>query len=129
MTKHVLLIDDDRGEQEDLLEAFKIAGIECECSWVPGPEKAYSLLDQVQPDVIFLDLNMPKTNGLTCLYELKKTSKHRHIPVILYSTAITDETRRKAMKEGALGCVRKGVPVVELAGEISYLLFKVRTTT
>jgi PleD family two-component response regulator len=129
MTKHVLLIDDDRDEQEDLLEAFKVAGIDCDCSWVSGPEKAYLLLDQVKPDIIFLDLNMPKTNGLSCLHELKKNKKHRHIPVILYSTAITDDIRRKAMEAGALGCIRKGVSAIELAGEISYFLFKVRITT
>jgi len=39
------------------------------------------------PDVIFLDLNMPRKNGPDCLIEIKGNDKLKHIPVVIYSTA------------------------------------------
>ena len=38
-------------------------------------------------DVLFLDLNMPRKNGITCLDEIKHTDKLKSIPVIIFSTS------------------------------------------
>ena len=43
--------------------------------------------DIARPDLIFLDINMPRLNGKECLSELKKDPSLCHIPVVIYSTS------------------------------------------
>jgi CheY-like chemotaxis protein len=59
------------------------------------------------PDVIFLDLNMPKINGLECLIEIQLNEKLRRIPVIIYSTYVDEEGADELFKNGAYYYVRK----------------------
>src|SRR5678810_587761 len=53
------------------------------------------------PDVIFLDLNMPRKNGYTCLDELKSNEHLNQIPVIIFSTSFDDETAHQLYNKGA----------------------------
>lgn len=53
------------------------------------------------PDVIFLDLNMPRKNGYTCLDELKSNENFNQIPVIIFSTSFDDETAHQLYNKGA----------------------------
>jgi CheY-like chemotaxis protein len=65
------------------------------------------LLDKVEsgefgfPDIIFLDINMPEMNGWECLMALKKDSKLRSVPVVIYSTSSHVRDKAMAMKLGA----------------------------
>jgi CheY-like chemotaxis protein len=59
------------------------------------------------PDLIFLDLNMPRKNGSDCLIEIKENKKLRHIPVIIYSTAYHKDILDFLYKNGAFHCIRK----------------------
>lgn len=118
----ILLIDDDRDELTILNEALNKAGIDNVCTWASGPEKAYALLQQAQPDIIFLDINMPRVNGIVCLEEIKKMDGLRDIPVVLYSTSITNDMRKKAIQLGAFFCMEKTSSVQILADNLSQLL-------
>lgn len=53
------------------------------------------------PRVIFIDLNMPRKNGLECLQEIKKTEKLRNIPVIVLSTSSQADSIETAYAHGA----------------------------
>jgi len=53
------------------------------------------------PDVIFLDINMPRKNGLECLSEMKKSPKLKEIPVIMFSTSNSWETINQLFETGA----------------------------
>ena len=43
------------------------------------------------PDVILLDLNMPRKNGTECLHEIKTNPKLQALPVVIYSTSLHEE--------------------------------------
>lgn len=43
------------------------------------------------PDILFMDYNMPRINGLQCLSEISLNEKLRHPPVIIYSTSLQDK--------------------------------------
>ena len=49
-----------------------------------------------RPDLILLDLNLPKLNGLEVLEFLKKDANLKTIPIVIFSTLASDETKNKA---------------------------------
>lgn len=68
-----------------------------------GQQLMQFLNDRVppSPDVIFLDLNMPRKNGFECLEEIKKNEKLRDIPVVIFSTSMQDSAINTVYKAGA----------------------------
>jgi DNA-binding NarL/FixJ family response regulator len=76
-------------------------------------EKACELYDQVSPDVLLLDLRMPKKDGLQVIAELmsRRASKPR---IIMMTTYGTEEDVRRALKAGAKGYLLKGAASQEI---------------
>src|SRR5258708_2806892 len=84
------LIDDDADDQEIFLMAMKRAYPFAEC--VFANDGIYALEkfrtdSSFLPHIIFIDINMPRMNGIQCLLEIKKLSRLRHIPAYMYSTS------------------------------------------
>ena len=59
------------------------------------------------PDVIFLDINMPRKNGFECLSEIKNNDKLKEIPVVMFSTSNAQEKIYMLLKTGADVYIRK----------------------
>lgn len=59
-----------------------------------------SFSNNVKPDLIFLDLNIPKKNGVECLVELRKNKSLRSTPIIIYSTSSNFEDIDVCYKNG-----------------------------
>ncbi len=59
------------------------------------------------PDIIFLDLNMPRKNGLECLTEIKKDEKLKHLPVVIFSTSLDIQVMNLLYSNGAHYYIRK----------------------
>jgi len=110
------LIDDDADDRElfELALEETEAGTSYECA-SNGPAGIQLILSgKVQPDYIFLDLNMPQMSGRECLAELKRNPATAHIPVIIFSTSSdpSDVTETRAM--GAAGFITKPSKTSEL---------------
>jgi CheY-like chemotaxis protein len=86
---HVLLIDDDEDDQEIFLTAMQQVSTSVTCHTSDNASEALNKLNirQLNPDVIFLDLNMPVMNGQQFLIAIKKISHLKDIPVIIFSTS------------------------------------------
>jgi CheY-like chemotaxis protein len=63
--------------------------------------------DSILPNVLFLDLNMPKKNGLECLLEIKKNEKFIDIAIAIYSTSSTEEHIEETFINGANIYIKK----------------------
>jgi CheY-like chemotaxis protein len=113
---HVLLIDDDSDDSFLFKEALKRIERTTEYSYCDGGISAIKFLTNNSnlPDYIFLDLNMPRMNGLEVLAELKNNATLKHIPVIMYSTSANEDHQRDAHKLGASLYVTKPYQVSEL---------------
>jgi len=88
-------------------------------------EKALSILKSGEialPDIIFLDLNMPRLNGKQCLEELKKTAHLCHIPVIIYTTSSEKRDIEETSKLGAAHFLTKPNKFEELCKALSYVV-------
>jgi CheY-like chemotaxis protein len=59
------------------------------------------------PDVLFLDLNMPRKNGIECLTEIKLIDKLKNLPVIIFSTSLNMEVVDLFYQKGAHYYIRK----------------------
>jgi CheY-like chemotaxis protein len=90
----VLYVEDDLDDCDLFVEAInKVAEREGEIKCVlasDGDEGLAKLIDFPQnPDIIFLDINMPKMDGKEFVTVVKQNQKLRHIPIVIYSTTIT----------------------------------------
>ena len=60
------------------------------------------------PDILFLDINMPRKNGYECLVEIKANTDTKKFPVIMYSTSLDDAMADLLYQEGAQYYLCKG---------------------
>src|SRR5437868_4591827 len=102
-TVNILLIEDNAGDVRLIQEAFKDSKIENKFSVVYDGEKAMKYLykqdefaDMPRPDIIFLDLNLPKKSGLEILEEIKTDAELRKIPVVVLTTSSSAEHIQKS---------------------------------
>jgi DNA-binding response OmpR family regulator len=100
----ILIVDDDEDEHEFLRAAIKqiIPGAET-TSMFDGKEVVDSLYEEkgLPPDLIFLDINMPKLNGLLATRSLKANEVLKKIPLIILTTGSNAEDHYNALKYGA----------------------------
>ena len=59
------------------------------------------------PDVLFLDLNMPRKNGFECLVEIKQHDKLKYLPIVIFSTSKSADNIEILFKTGADVYIRK----------------------
>jgi CheY-like chemotaxis protein len=106
--RNVLMADDD--EEDCLLasEAIKATGTEATFSSVKdGLELMTNLLErtrnnpEVLPDVILLDLNMPRKHGREVLLEIRSEPRLQHIPIVILTTSEDEEDMVFTRKAGA----------------------------
>ena len=69
---------------------------------------------RTQPDLVVLDLNMPRMGGKECLSELKKDRALQHIPVIMYTTSSQSKDIEETMLKGAMCFITKPTNLKEL---------------
>jgi len=79
-------------------------------------EEVLHCLEKTQPDVILMDIRMPKMNGVQCTKAVKRL--YPHIKIIILTTFDDDEYVFSALKYGASGYLLKGVTIEELQTSI-----------
>lgn len=107
---HILLADDDKDDRYFFDKALKEMPIKTRLTTSQDGEKlmAYLLKNSENlPQVLFLDLNMPRKNGSECLIEIKKNEKIKHLPVVIYSTSLHEDVADLLYMGGAHYYVRK----------------------
>ena len=99
-----LLIDDDIDDQEIFLLCLNDVNPEVKLHVAKNGVEALLMLradKDCAPGVIFLDVNMPKMNGLECLSELKSLPQLSNTPIYVYSTTSEESVVKKAEELGA----------------------------
>ena len=100
----IVLADDDLDDLMIFQDAFNEMNIDISLTITNNGQHLMETLDNTVPplpDLIFLDLNMPKKNGKECLNEIRSTTKLSQIPVIIISTSQNDETINEMYHMGA----------------------------
>jgi DNA-binding response OmpR family regulator len=99
----ILLVDDDRDDQMLFREVLQSIDETLTCNIANNGEEALNMLksDSNLPDIIFLDLNMPRMDGKTCLEKIRATEKLKHLNIVIVSTSISAEDEVAFMMAGA----------------------------
>jgi CheY-like chemotaxis protein len=115
-TIEVLLVEDDPGDVLMTKEAFEEHGTVNRLTVVPDGAEALAYLrregdyaDAVRPDLILLDLNLPKRDGREVLAEIKNDPDLHQIPVVVLTTSQADEDVLRSYKLHANAYVTKPV--------------------
>lgn len=108
--KTILLVDDDQDDQllfqDALSETDNSVDYLSAFNGVEALEKLNSQTIPI-PDLIFMDVNMPKMNGIDCLKEIKKSDDFKNIPVMMYSTSSFSEYKKVCFENGAIDYIVK----------------------
>lgn len=116
-----LIIEDDPYVQRYLDRLFRLQNYSFEI--VGSGEEGITRSKTLKPAFIFLDIMMPKVNGMQVLAMLKADSLTKDIPVVILSNFGDDETRKKAMNFGAVEFIIKSdTPPEQLTGIVDRYL-------
>ncbi len=121
----ILLVDDDEEDQEIFLDALKEIDPLIQCSFANDGEEAMTLLGGdaiVKPDLMFIDMNMPKLNGKQVLQELKNSGNLVDIPVIMYSTFFGPNDIDEITSLGAVHYMVKATKFNDLCSSLQQIL-------
>src|ERR1700722_18461362 len=112
----VLLVEDSRADARLIKEVFRDEKIMVDLDTVRDGEEAMSYLfrqgtykDAKCPDLIILDLNLPKKDGREVLAEIKSDPNLQSIPVVILTTSQSDEDILKSYKLQASCYVTKPI--------------------
>lgn len=75
-----------------------------------------------RPHVVFVDLNMPGTNGFEVVEDLRSSEQHKDLPIVVFSTATDPESIRKSKNLGANFYLPKSGDYSSLRKSIEYVL-------
>lgn len=110
----VLLVDDEPGDVELIRTALRESRFTCNVTTARDGQEALSLLTGEHrfgtgehPDLIFLDLNMPRKSGHELLRDLKASPVLARIPVVVLTTSIIENDVMQSYDLGAKGYLTK----------------------
>ncbi len=113
----VLVVEDDESHYELIersVRSLEKAGTRYDLHWAQDGAEALDFLfrkgkykDAPRPNLVLLDLNLPKVKGQTILEKMKADEKLRKIPVVVLTVSTSDEEMARAYDSGAAGFLNK----------------------
>jgi CheY-like chemotaxis protein len=95
---HVLLVEDSDADAMLIKRSFTSSDLSCSLYWLKDGESAIAYLERrgqykqaIRPDLIILDLNLPRLDGREVLHRVKNNSALKRIPVVVMSTSNSEQ--------------------------------------
>lgn len=107
---HIILADDDEDDRLLFTDAFEELKINTKVNTFNDGVELMDYLNTptaVLPNVLFLDLNMPKKNGIECLTEIKQNDRFSDIAIAIFSTSSSEEHIEETFVQGANIYIKK----------------------
>ena len=127
MTKSKILIADDNPTNVELLEAY-LADLDCQTQIAVDGRDTLDKVASFQPDLILLDIMMPKLSGFEVCKKIKDDPRTRQIMVLMVTALNEQGDIERAVKAGCEDFLSKPVNKLELLTRVKNLL-KVRHLT
>lgn len=114
---NLILIVDDEPNNFDVLEMF-LYNENYDLVYISNGQDALSFLEKTKPNVILLDIMMPKMNGIEVCSRIKNNPNTNHIPVIMVTALSSKENLAKCIENGADDFITKPIDKLELKSRI-----------
>lgn len=120
MSNKILIVDDNQANCE-LLEAY-LSEIECEVEMAVDGAEALTKVESFQPDIVLLDIMMPKLSGFEVCERLKSNDDTKHIMILMVTALNELGDIERAVKSGTDDFLSKPVNKVELLKRVENML-------
>lgn len=120
--RKIFSVEDDK-DLQDLLR-FSLGGFGYEIEVFPAAEDLFEALKTAVPDLILLDIMLPKMDGSEALRLLKKDARYKDIPVIMLTAKTSEMNIVSGLNIGADDYITKPFSVMELSARINAQLRK-----
>ena len=106
----IILAEDDKDDQELFMEALDATNVPSEVKTVENGQELLNALkdpDEPNPDIVFIDINMPVKGGKQALAEIKSDNELKDIPAVMLSTSNHPRDIEETFNKGANLYVQK----------------------
>ena len=124
MGGNILLVDDDPNVIEILTESLRGNGYETRSA--ADGEEAIAAFDRFQPDLVVLDVVLPKKDGFEVCDEIRARDINRDVPVIMISANSIQDSMLKGLHSGAQDYLKKPFSLKEMLAKIDNYLTQAR---
>ena len=120
--RNILLIDDDEDDFSVFQEALKDISPNFKLSYANTCQNVLAELEHCKPDLLFLDINLPRVTGLACLKEIKESVRFCKIPIVMYSNSQFPKDITESYTLGATLYFHKTSSYTELVSSLRDIL-------
>lgn len=117
LSKTILVVEDNTDSRELVVKVLEAKGYQTIAA-IDG-EEAYRKAAEERPDLILMDISLPKLDGYEVTRRLKNNDELRNIPVVALTAHAMKGDREKALQAGCDGYITKPINVRELVGQIT----------
>jgi putative nucleotidyltransferase with HDIG domain len=117
---NVLVVDDDPSVVEILTESLRSRGYVTECAY--DGEEALEKYEKFRPDLVVLDIILPKKDGFWVCDEIRERDINRDIPIIMISAEGIPDSMMKGFRSGAQDYIKKPFSLKEIIAKIDNFL-------
>jgi DNA-binding response OmpR family regulator len=124
MNKKILIADDEIDIVETLQFMLEVEGFECITAY--NGEDALNLAKREHPDLIILDVMMPKINGYKVSRLLKFDAKYKKIPILMVTARSQEEDKMIGEETGADEYITKPFEITDEVEKVKKYLWKLK---
>ncbi len=118
--KKILIVDDEQDIVESLKFVLETADFTCYCAY--NGEDGLRLAKELVPDLIILDVMMPKINGFKISRLLKYDAKYKNIPILMVTARTQEEDKLIGEETGADEYITKPFELDEVVKKVEQYL-------
>jgi len=116
----ILIVDDNQDSRELVVKILKSRGYQT-AEAVDG-EEALKKAEEERPDLILMDISIPKIDGYEVTKRLKSREEFRDVPIVALTAHAMKGDREKALEAGCEGYISKPINIRELPNQIKDFL-------
>ena len=119
-SKKILIVDDEQDIVENLNFRLEAQGYECFCAY--DGENGLNMAKELIPDLMILDVMMPKINGYKISRLLKYDNKYKDIPIIMITARSQEEDKVIGQETGVNEYITKPFELDEVINKVNEYL-------
>lgn len=117
---HIWLVEDSEADELLMRQALKLNGIDCDFQVSEDGEKAFDYIEAIdksgarpEPDIVLLDLNLPRKSGARVLERIRQSPRCGRVPVVIVTSSDSPGDKGQTARLGATRYFQKPLDLGE----------------